>query len=99
MGMKDGTISPLILNMHGDCVAVQCRPSWISKIVWSGPRDMSVTTRRKSILITSAGPPPCETHSLLMHKPRTVSPPADQTPNEALSVVNLLQNQLYSTMH
>jgi len=79
MDVKDGATFPFFVNMHGDFVAVQCRPSWISKIVWSGPRDMSVTTRRKSILITSAGPPPCETHPLLMHKPHTVSPFAGKT--------------------
>ena len=42
----------------------RCRPSWISKIVWSGPRETSVsaTSRRKSILIPSTGLPPCKSH-------------------------------------
>ena len=45
---------------------VHCRPSWVSKLVWSGPRDMSVATRRRSILITSPGPSHCKLTALLL---------------------------------
>ena len=60
-----------VLNVHiylarllgGVLTAVLlCRPSWVSKVMWSGSRDMgrSTTGRRKSILISSTGPIPCE---------------------------------------